>query len=140
MGSQSSAPTTSKSITEAITRYKTKCCLGEFAAAEDILSEFPQHWLLDPFVASEIVAMRIRQGAYDSAAKLLDTALQLRPTDGNVQEWDLLAVERQYISISLEGALREAVLLSDSLWRRYFEVPEGDSLSDTIVLRFRSLS
>ena len=128
MSSQSS-----KSVTDAIAGYKMSCCLGDFATAEEILSKLPELDLLEPQIASEIVNMRVRQGAFSSAARLLDKVLALQGTEGDAPILHLLAVQRQYLSIYLEGNLTHAAALSESLWRKYFENQEEVSVSETTV-------
>jgi hypothetical protein len=127
-----------RAVAETIASYKGRCFLGEFKSADQILSTLPEHCVLDPKYASEIARMQIRQGAYSSAAGVLDRVWQREHGELDKLEWLLVEVQRQYLSICLDGTLRESMQRSANVWQQYFKGKDFLSMTDTMVCLFSS--
>lgn len=136
MSHKECSPQSAQSIPDTIALYKAKCFLGEFKTAETVLATLPTDCFLNPAYASEIARMRIRQGAYISAAEVLDRALQQKRSEPDKPEWILIEIQRRYLSIHLEGTLRESAEICANIWRLYFEKSDIHPAPDIMVTFF----
>ena len=133
IGPKGSSRQPAQSVADTIAFYKEKCFHGEFKSAEQILITVPDDYFVDPKFVSEIARMQIRQGAYSSAARVLDHVLKYERGEPDKLEWVLLEIQRVYVAIYMEGTLKESVERSAYVWRQHFEEQEFSSITDTMV-------